>query len=61
MQELQHTIHAGWENAGEQCPEWTPARKLRDAAKIGPATTTLFEAIEQGFRSCFGGIRLVNA
>ena len=41
--------------------EWSPARMLREAGKIGPATTALFEAImkakphpEQGFRSCLG-------
>jgi hypothetical protein len=39
----------------------TPARLLREAEKIGPATIALFEAImkakphpEQGFRSCLG-------
>jgi len=47
--------------------EWTPARMLRWAADIGPATVALFEAImrakphpEQGFRSCFGIISLKN-
>lgn len=47
--------------------EWTPARMLRDAAKIGPATVALFEAImkakphpEQGFRSCLGIVGLVK-
>jgi transposase len=46
--------------------EWTPARMLRQAADIGPATVALFEAImkakphpEQGFRSCLGVIRLL--
>jgi transposase len=41
--------------------EWNPARMLRMAATIGPATVALFEAImkarahpEQGFRSCLG-------
>ena len=45
--------------------EWTPARMLREAEKIGPATVALFEAImkakphpEQGFRSCLGILRL---
>jgi len=45
--------------------EWTPARMLREAERIGPATTALFEAImkakphpEQGFRSCLGILRL---
>ncbi len=47
--------------------EWTPARLLRMAEKIGPATVALFEAImkakphpEQGFRSCLGIIQLVG-
>ena len=45
--------------------EWSPARMLREAGKIGPATTALFEAImkakphpEQGFRSCLGILSL---
>jgi transposase len=40
---------------------------LRDAARIGPATVALFEAImkakphpEQGFRSCLGIVGLVK-
>jgi transposase len=48
--------------------EWTPARMLRMAGQIGPATVALFEAImktkphpEQGFRSCLGIIRLVDS
>lgn len=48
--------------------EWSPARLLRKAAKIGPATTALFEAImkakphpEQGFRSCLGILGLLGS
>ena len=48
--------------------EWNPARMLREAGKIGPATTALFEAImkakphpEQGFRSCLGILSLVKS
>jgi len=48
--------------------EWSPARMLREAEKIGPATTALFEAImkakphpEQGFRSCLGILSLVKS
>jgi transposase len=48
--------------------EWTPARMLRQAGRIGPATVALFEAImkakphpEQGFRSCLGIIGLVDS
>jgi transposase len=44
---------------------WTPAKMMDDAAKVGPATVALFEAImkakphpEQGFRSCLGIIVL---
>ena len=47
--------------------EWTPQRMMREAAKIGPATIALVEAImtakphpEQGFRSCLGIMRLVK-
>jgi transposase len=47
--------------------EWSPARMLREACKIGPATAALFEAImkakphpEQGFRSCLGILSLVK-
>jgi len=45
--------------------EWTPARMMRAAANIGPATIALVEAImkakphpEQGFRACLGILRL---
>ncbi len=48
--------------------EWSPARMLREAGKIGPATIALFEAImkakphpEQGFRSCLGVLSLVKS
>jgi transposase len=48
--------------------EWSPARMLREAEKIGPATIALFEAImkakphpEQGFRSCLGILNLVKS
>jgi transposase len=48
--------------------EWTPARLVREAEKIGPATIALFEAImkakphpEQGFRSCLGILSLVKS
>jgi transposase len=48
--------------------EWTPARLVREAGKIGPATIALFEAImkakphpEQGFRSCLGILSLVRS
>jgi transposase len=48
--------------------EWSPARMLRNAGEIGPATVALFETImkvkphpEQGFRSCLGIIGLVHS
>jgi transposase len=48
--------------------EWSPARMLREAGKVGPAATALFEAImkakphpEQGFRSCLGILSLVKS
>jgi transposase len=48
-------------SAHRRYAEWTPARMMSEAAKVGPATTALFEAImkakphpEQGFRSCLG-------
>jgi transposase len=55
-------------SAHRRYAEWTPARMMREAAKLGPATTALFEAImrakphpEQGFRSCLGIISLVKS
>ena len=48
--------------------EWSPARMLREAAAVGPATVALCEAImrakrhpEQGFRACLGVLRLVKS
>ena len=48
--------------------EWTPQRMLREAEKIGPATTALLQAImkakphpEQGFRSCLGILQLAKS
>ena len=45
--------------------EWTPARMMTAAEKIGPSTTALFEAVmterphpEQGFRTCLGVLEL---
>lgn len=52
-------------SAHRRYAEWTPARVMRQAEKIGPATTALLEAImrakphpEQGFRACLGILRL---
>lgn len=48
--------------------DWTPARMMSEAAKTGPATVALFEAImrakphpEQGFRSCLGILNLLRS
>jgi transposase len=47
--------------------EWTPARMMRQARKIGPATIALVQAVmkakphpEQGFRACLGILRLAR-
>ena len=55
-------------SARRRYAEWTPARLNQEAARIGPATTALVEAImtakphpEQGFRSCLGILRLVKS
>jgi transposase len=52
-------------SAHRRYAEWTPAKMMDEAAKVGPATVALFEAImkakphpEQGFRSCLGIIGL---
>ena len=54
-------------SAHRRYAEWTPARLMREAEKIGPATLALFEAImrakphpEQGFRACLGILRLAK-
>ena len=55
-------------SAHRRFAEWTPAKMMDEAAKIGPATVALFDAImkakphpEQGFRSCLGIISLVKS
>ena len=61
-----HTTIAGhMPGAHRRYAEWTPAKMMSEAAKVGPATVALFEAImkakphpEQGFRSCLGIIGL---
>jgi transposase len=59
------TITEHMPSAHRRYAEWTPARVMRQAEKIGPATTALLEAImkakphpEQGFRACLGILRL---
>ena len=61
------TIPEHMPSAHRRYAEWTPQRLMREAAKVGPATTALIEAImkakphpEQGFRSCLGIISLVR-
>ena len=61
------TITEHMPSAHRRYAEWTPARMMGAAAKIGPATIALVEAImkakphpEQGFRSCLGIINLVR-
>jgi transposase len=55
-------------SAHRRYAQWTPARLMSEAAKIGPATVALFEAImkakphpEQGFRSCLGIVGLARS
>ena len=55
-------------SAHRRYAEWTPARMMEEAGKVGPATIALFEAImkakphpEQGFRSCLGILSLVKS
>lgn len=61
------TIAEHMPSAHRRYAEWTPARLLREAEKIGSATLALFHAImrakphpEQGFRSCLGILRLAK-
>ena len=55
-------------SAHRRYAEWTPARMMSEAAKVGLATVALFEAImkakphpEQGFRSCLGIVGLTRS
>jgi transposase len=59
------TITEHMPSAHRRYAEWTPTRMMSAAAKIGPATIALVEAImkakphpEQGFRACLGILRL---
>ena len=61
------TIPEHMPSAHRRHAEWTPARLIREAEKIGSATLALVEAImrakphpEQGFRSCLGILRLAK-
>ena len=62
------TITEHMPSAHRRYAEWTPAKMMSEAAKVGPATVALFEAImkakphpEQGFRSCLGIIGLAKS
>jgi transposase len=62
------TIPDHMPSAHRRYAEWTPGRMMQEAAKVGPSTVALFEAImkakphpEQGFRSCLGIISLVKS
>jgi len=62
------TITEHMPSAHRRYAEWTPARMMEEAGKVGPAAVALFEAImkgkphpEQGFRSCLGVISLVKS
>lgn len=62
------TIAEHMPSAHRRYAAWTPARMLRDAAAIGPATATLVAAVmqakphpEQGFRACLGILRLARS
>src|SRR5437763_7323471 len=59
------TVTEHMPSAHRRYAEWTPARIMSVAGKIGPSTIALFEAImkakphpEQGFRACLGILRL---
>ena len=62
------TIIEHMPSAHRRYAEWTPARMMSEAARVGPATVALFAAImkakphpEQGFRSCLGIVRLARS
>jgi transposase len=62
------TIPEHMPSAHRRYAAWTPARMMREAGKIGPATIALVEAImktkphpEQGFRACLGILRLARS
>ena len=61
------TISEHMPSAHRRYAEWTPARLLREAEAVGPATVALVERIlatkphpEQGFRACLGILRLAR-
>jgi transposase len=61
------TVREHMPSSHRRYAEWTPARMMREARKIGPATIALVQAImkakphpEQGFRACLGILRLAR-
>ena len=59
------TIPEHMPSAHRRHAEWTPARMMAAAEKVGSSTTALFEAVmaerphpEQGFRTCLGVLEL---
>jgi len=64
----QHTtVREHMPKAHQKWADWTPERLIRWAAKIGPQTAKLLEALldaravpQQGFRSCLGVLRLAK-
>ena len=61
------TVHEHMPSSHRRYAEWTPARMMREARKIGPATIALVQAVmkakphpEQGFRACLGILRLAR-
>ena len=62
------TVREHMPSSHRRYAEWTPARMMREARKIGPATIALVQAImkakphpEQGFRACRGILRLAQS
>ena len=61
------TIAEHMPSAHRRHAQWTPARLLEEAGKVGPATMALCEAVmaarphpEQGFRTCLGILDLAR-
>jgi transposase len=62
------TIREHMPSSHRRYAEWTPARMMREARRIGPATIALVQAVmkakphpEQGFRACRGILRLAQS
>jgi transposase len=62
------TVPEHMPSAHRRHAEWTPARVLVQAAKLGPSVTAFCEAVmadrphpEQGFRSCLGVLALARS